>query len=46
VTPQRAILDGHQACTVVDRYKSVGLILVDVDGATECVKDNRITLLA
>ena len=41
----RAILDGHVACTVVGGYKSVGLLLVDVDGVTECVKADRLTLL-
>ena len=43
--PQRAILDSHRACTVIDRYRSAGLLLVDVDGVTECVKADRLTLL-
>ena len=44
---QRAILDGHIACMILDRYKSVGMVLVGLsDTSVICVKDNRITLLA
>ena len=44
---QRAILDGHIACMILDSYKSVGMILVVLDDmSVACVKDNRITLLA
>jgi len=44
---QKAILDGHIACEILDSYKSVGMILVVLDDTSVvCVKDNRITLLA
>jgi len=47
MTPQQAILDGHIACEILDRYKSVGMILVVLeDNATECVTEDRIALVA
>jgi len=47
MTPQKAILDGHIACEILECYKSVGMILVVLDDTSvACVKDNRITLLA